>query len=119
MSILPQGPWENYTDLWVARLSWQLHNADQSPALQGWRESGVRDRIDRFSSSNGVVKLMKGIDTTQTSLVHGDFSKFKNMISISSSVANIYQSNEQHAVRQRNQTCDSLTGLRVCNTPFS
>ncbi|ETS85648.1 hypothetical protein PFICI_03673 [Pestalotiopsis fici W106-1] len=74
MSICPPGPWEDYTDLWVARLRWQLHNADQSPALKGWQECGLRDRIDKLLNGNGIAKWMERIDVTQTTLAHGDFT---------------------------------------------
>jgi hypothetical protein len=90
MSICPSGPWEDYTDLWVARLRWQLHNADQSPALKGWQEYGLHNRVYQLLNGNGIVRLMEGINVTQITLVHGEFSKFANIITISSILANNY-----------------------------
>lgn len=75
MSILPGGPWRDYTDLWVSRFHQQLHDADKSSALAGWEEGGVRGRIDRLVHADKVAKLLEAVDTTWTTLIHGDFSK--------------------------------------------
>lgn len=75
MSILPPGPWENYADMWLSRLHQQVHDAEQSSALKGWQEPGVRARIDSLMNANTVGKLLEGVDATQRVLVHGDLSK--------------------------------------------
>jgi hypothetical protein len=77
MSMLPAGPWESYTDMWVSRLQQQIHDADSSSALKGWKEGGVRDRIDKLITAITVDKLVEPIDTAQRSLVHGDLSQSK------------------------------------------
>ncbi|ETS76163.1 hypothetical protein PFICI_11550 [Pestalotiopsis fici W106-1] len=74
MSILPGGPWTKYTDLWVSRFRQQLHDADKSSVLKGWEKSGLRARIDRLVDAKEVAKLLDGVDTTQKTLIHGDFT---------------------------------------------
>ncbi|KAI0167579.1 phosphotransferase enzyme family-domain-containing protein [Pestalotiopsis sp. NC0098] len=74
MSILPGGPWRDYVDLWVSRFRQQLHDADKSSALAGWEEAGVRGRIDRLVHTDRVAELLEAVDTTRTTLIHGDFT---------------------------------------------
>ncbi|RYP81566.1 hypothetical protein DL770_005868 [Monosporascus sp. CRB-9-2] len=62
-SILPPGPWENY-----------------SSALKGWQEAaGVRAHIDSLINADPVGRLVQGVDATQRTLVHGDFT-MNNML---------------------------------------
>lgn len=75
MSILPGGPWRDCVDLWVSRYCQQLQDADNSSALVGWKEGGVRDWIDRLVHVDKVAELLEAVDTTRTTLIHGDFSK--------------------------------------------
>jgi len=75
-SILPPGPWENYAEMWLSRLLQQVHEAERSSALKGWQEvDGVRARIDSSITADTVARLVQGVDTTQRTLVHGDFCK--------------------------------------------
>ncbi|KAI4594803.1 hypothetical protein KJ359_007606 [Pestalotiopsis sp. 9143b] len=74
MSILPGGPWRDYTDVWASRFRQQLCDADKSSALAGWEEGGVRGRVDRLVHADRVAELLEGVDTTQTMLIHGDFT---------------------------------------------
>ncbi|RYP76452.1 hypothetical protein DL769_003618 [Monosporascus sp. CRB-8-3] len=79
-SILPPSPWENYVDMWLLRLRRQLHNAGQSSALKGWQEAaGVRAHIDSLINADTVGRLVQGVDATQRTLVHGDFT-MNNML---------------------------------------
>lgn len=74
MSILPGGPWRDYTELWMSRFRQQLHDAEKSSVLKGWKESGLRVRIDELLDDARVAKLIEGVDTTQRTLIHGDFT---------------------------------------------
>ncbi|RYP13976.1 hypothetical protein DL765_006642 [Monosporascus sp. GIB2] len=78
--ILPPGPWESYVDMRLSRLRRQLHNAGQSSALKGWQEAaGVRAHIDSLINAGTVGRLVQGVDATQRTLVHGDFT-MNNML---------------------------------------
>jgi hypothetical protein len=46
MPLLPPGPWESLVHLWLSRFQQQLHDADKSSALDGWRAGGVRERLN-------------------------------------------------------------------------
>lgn len=74
MPLLPTGPWQTYEDLWVSRLNQQLHEADKSSALQGWRRDGLRERIDQFIVAPNIASLLDGVDTMQRALIHNDMS---------------------------------------------
>ena len=76
MTTLEGGPWPTYSAFLQTKFASQLKGAEQSSALRGWKENGVRDRIDAFLSS-GLEKRLQdsGIDGIQRVLVHGDLSE--------------------------------------------
>ncbi|KAK1447494.1 phosphotransferase enzyme family protein [Colletotrichum melonis] len=76
MTTVKGGPWERYSDFWKARLAIRLEDADASPALEGWRPNGVRERVDRFLES-GLESYLdgSGVDVGRLALIHGDLSK--------------------------------------------
>jgi hypothetical protein len=51
----------------------ELAQAEESPVLNGWRDNGVRERIDSFME-RAVTDLLVGVDGEQRVLSHGDFS---------------------------------------------
>jgi hypothetical protein len=78
MTTLQGGPWSTYDAFLRAKLEAQLEGADKSPALDGWRENGIRERVGEFLSSRLGTKLLEsGVDGTQRVLVHGDLSEFE------------------------------------------
>lgn len=78
MSLLPPGPWSTLEEFWVARLRYQLSDADKSSALNGWKGTGIRERIEEFINGDKIVRLLAGVDTTRRALVHGDLSKLSD-----------------------------------------
>ncbi|OHE96826.1 phosphotransferase enzyme family protein [Colletotrichum orchidophilum] len=75
MTTLKGGPWETYSDFWKARLALRLEDADASPALEGWRPNGVRERVDGFLES-GLERYLEGsgVDVGRRALIHGDLT---------------------------------------------
>ncbi|KAK1708260.1 hypothetical protein BDP67DRAFT_411225 [Colletotrichum lupini] len=75
MTTVKGGPWERYSDFWKARLAIRLEDADASPALDGWRPNGVRERVDRFLES-GLERYLdgSGVDVGKLALIHGDLT---------------------------------------------
>ena len=73
MPLVKGDPRENYAEVWVGRLRTPLEDADKSPVVRGWKEGGVRDRIERFIEG-GVEKTLDGVDLSLKALVHGDLS---------------------------------------------
>jgi len=75
MPLVRGGPWKSYSEIWDAKLRAQLAEADESSLLQGWRSSGPRERLEHYIESGQIQNILKGVDVTQRTLVHGDFSK--------------------------------------------
>ncbi|KAK1634990.1 phosphotransferase enzyme family-domain-containing protein [Colletotrichum phormii] len=75
MTTLKGGPWGRYSDFWKARLVLRLEDADASPALEGWRPNGVRERVDRFLE-DGLERYLdgSGVDGGKLALIHGDLT---------------------------------------------
>ncbi|KAM7203173.1 hypothetical protein V8F20_004115 [Naviculisporaceae sp. PSN 640] len=80
MTLLPGndgGPFTSLSELWVARLRNQLAGAEKSSFLSGWRSSNlrIRERLEEFLQSPTTIdEILKGVDVTQRTLVHGDFT---------------------------------------------
>ncbi|KXH68973.1 phosphotransferase enzyme family protein [Colletotrichum salicis] len=75
MTTLKGGPWGRYSDFWKARLVLRLEDADASPALEGWRPNGARERVDRFLD-DGLERYLdgSGVDVGKLALIHGDLT---------------------------------------------
>lgn len=78
MTTVSGGPWPTYADFLRAKYASQLKDAQGSPALRGWNENGVRERIDAFLTS-GLDSCLEsaGCDQSSRVLVHGDLSTFR------------------------------------------
>ncbi|KAK8139513.1 phosphotransferase enzyme family protein [Apiospora sp. TS-2023a] len=74
MPLLKGGPWDTYADTWVAKLGERLAESDQSPLLKGWRDSGIRERINKYLSDGGVRKILETVELNQKVLNHGDLT---------------------------------------------
>ncbi|KAB5570133.1 aminoglycoside phosphotransferase [Coniochaeta sp. 2T2.1] len=75
MTTLRGGPWGDNASFWRAKLASRLEEAEGSPALEGWRENGVRERVDRFVAV-GLEGCLRGagVDGTARVLTHGDLT---------------------------------------------
>ncbi|GKT45788.1 uncharacterized protein ColSpa_05969 [Colletotrichum spaethianum] len=75
MTILKGGPWESYSDFWKAMFALRIEDAGVSPALNGWKPNGVRERIDKFLAV-GLEKFLDGsdVDVRKRVLIHGDLT---------------------------------------------
>ncbi|KAK0642173.1 phosphotransferase enzyme family protein [Cercophora newfieldiana] len=75
MTTLEGGPWQTFAGFLKARLASKLNDADKSPALRGWKDNGVRERVDAFLDSGLDTALQEsGVDEGQRVLVHGDLT---------------------------------------------
>ncbi|QDS73735.1 hypothetical protein FKW77_004693 [Venturia effusa] len=72
-TIAHGGPWKSYRGWWEGLLLMAVSQAESSPVLKGWKENGLRGRIDKFIQ-NGIEPLLKDVDGTKRVLVHGDFT---------------------------------------------
>lgn len=71
-------PWPTYAAFVVYRMKQWLEGVDKSVILGGWRENGVRERVDMLFTEEKLIEVLEaaGIDPKQKSLLHFDFSKF-------------------------------------------
>ncbi|BCS04824.1 phosphotransferase family protein [Aspergillus luchuensis] len=72
MTTTNGGPWSTYAGLLKARLRHELHDADSSPIINGWRSNGIRDRLDTLIDRFSLSGLLSDPDTK--SLIHGDLT---------------------------------------------
>ncbi|GKZ81713.1 hypothetical protein AnigIFM56816_006235 [Aspergillus niger] len=71
MTTTNGGPWPIYEMLLKARLQHELHDADTSPVINGWRDSGVRERLESLINRFTVPNLS---DSDSRVLIHGDLT---------------------------------------------
>lgn len=75
MPTVGQGPWPTYEASFRGRIELALREADENPRIRGWRENGVRDRLDAFVE-RGLSAQFEALETRQDkSIVHADFSR--------------------------------------------
>ncbi|GAQ42480.1 phosphotransferase enzyme family protein [Aspergillus niger] len=72
MTTTNGGPWSTYEELLRARLRHELHDADSSPIINGWRSNGIRDRLDSLIDRFSLSGLLSDPDTKV--LIHGDLT---------------------------------------------
>ncbi|KAK1998974.1 hypothetical protein LX36DRAFT_690433 [Colletotrichum falcatum] len=75
MTTLKGGPWESYSAFWKARMALRVDDASASPALDGWKPNGVRERVDKFLAV-GLRNFLdeSGVDVGRRILIHEDLT---------------------------------------------
>ncbi|KZL86233.1 phosphotransferase enzyme family protein [Colletotrichum incanum] len=75
MTTLKGGPWESHSDFWRAKFMLRIEDAGVSPALDGWKPNGVRERVDKFLAV-GLEEFLEGsnVDVGKRALIHGDLT---------------------------------------------
>lgn len=69
------GPWDSLEESCRDCLKAALAKADENPYLRGWKEDGVRKRINAFIE-NGLPALFSDVPSKQEkSIIHGDLGK--------------------------------------------
>lgn len=112
MAIYKGEPSTNYEDFIRAIFNVKLQEADDNPVMQGWRDNGVRARLDHFVE-HGLGDILKGHEHPKKVLVHCDFSKYTYRLQVSRcaplegiSVLIVVPSNEQSSLRRHNSAGD-------------
>ncbi|TEA10433.1 hypothetical protein C8034_v009846 [Colletotrichum sidae] len=72
MTLFAGAPSPTYTGFRRNIFNVKLREADDNPVMQGWREGGVRSRLDAFIDG-GLAKALADLEQTKT-LVHADFT---------------------------------------------
>lgn len=76
MPLVVGGPWDTYIDLWTAKLKAQLLDSENSSLLRGWKDDGIRERLDSFLANGGVSQILGSEDISERVLIHGDLSSY-------------------------------------------
>lgn len=111
------GPWPTYEMLLKARLQHELHDADSSLVINGWRDNGVRERLVSLINNFTLHNLSES-DTKV--LIHGDLSKYPTPPFIFTHVdTQVSSSNEQHPhqPQHKHPHRSNRLRLRVHRTP--
>ncbi|KAI2915216.1 hypothetical protein CBS147320_10054 [Aspergillus niger] len=80
MTTTNGGPWPTYEMLLKARLQHELHDADTSPVINGWRDNGERERLESLINRFTVPNLS---DSDTRVLIHGDLTMNNILIDLS------------------------------------
>lgn len=79
MSLYKGGPCATYKDFLRAIFKVKLQEADENPVIQGWRENGLRTRLDDFIHHR-LDAILKDNEHVQKVLVHSDLCKLPSPI---------------------------------------
>lgn len=74
LSMYDAGPFETYPELLRATITSKLIKADGDSRVRGWRDNGIRVRLDEFLN-RGLPTLLQGVASLDKVLVHADFCK--------------------------------------------
>lgn len=80
MPLVVGGPWDTYIDLWTAKLKAQLLDSENSSLLRGWKDDGIRERLESFLANGGVSQILGSEDISERVLIHGDLSSYSRTI---------------------------------------
>jgi len=104
MSLFTGEPCKTYKDLINNIFRVKLHEADENPVIQGWRDSGVRERLDKFVDCH-LDAIFKDHKAARKTLVHSDLSKFLlptylHSLRRSRHLISMFSSNKQSSLRR-------------------
>ncbi|RAL00484.1 phosphotransferase family protein [Aspergillus ibericus CBS 121593] len=85
MTMTRGGPWKSYERMLQARLRHELGDAEQSPVINGWRENGVKERLDSLIEKFTLGEEL-GLGLEERVLVHGDLSKYFTHLAIPTTI---------------------------------
>ena len=74
LSTVNIGPFDTYQALVRGMIQAKLLKADDDPNVRGWRDNGIRSRLNSFVESR-IQDLTDGMGKPGKTLVHGDLSK--------------------------------------------
>lgn len=68
------GPFSEFHEMYTQMLRRQLIESDTSERITGWRQNGLRGRLERFAA-NGIAERVVENPVPRQTLIHGDYSK--------------------------------------------
>lgn len=75
VTFMTSGPFNTYGDYVKAMVTSKLAKADADPNVDGWRDKGIRQRLDTFLATHGYA-LADSVGESRKVLVHGDYCRF-------------------------------------------
>lgn len=74
-SLWSVGPFSTYAEMYQAIFAKQLELTQVTPLLDGWKGTGLQERLQRFSTSGGFAKFLAHTGNIRPTLIHGDFGQ--------------------------------------------
>ncbi|THW10700.1 hypothetical protein D6D24_07733 [Aureobasidium pullulans] len=71
-SLWSVGPFSTYAEMYQAIFAKQLELTQVTPLSDGWKGTGLQERLQRFSTSGGFANLLAHTGNIQPTLLHGD-----------------------------------------------
>ncbi|KAH8807520.1 hypothetical protein F5884DRAFT_342876 [Xylogone sp. PMI_703] len=68
------GPFTSYTDMYLYIFQKQIELSKSTPLVNGWKGTGLDERLTAFRESGKFSKLLHEYSNVQPTLVHGDLS---------------------------------------------
>ncbi|KOC09996.1 hypothetical protein AFLA70_42g004011 [Aspergillus flavus AF70] len=72
------GPFSSHADFYRGLLDWQLSASDRYELINGWRTSGLRDRLDRFVAE-GLDGVLSKLPTGRPTFVQASLELLKTL----------------------------------------
>jgi hypothetical protein len=75
MTLVSSPPFEKYSDYWRAVLKQELDLSDKSEIIGGWKEDGIREKIELFLDEriDQVLAAVQEAPMSGLTLIHADF----------------------------------------------
>lgn len=77
------GPFQTFQDMYLHILRKQLELSETTPLVNGWKDTGLRPRLQEFLTK-GLTELLKNYSNVRPTLVHGDLGKSSCVLVLSS-----------------------------------
>ncbi|KAK0637153.1 kinase-like domain-containing protein [Bombardia bombarda] len=80
MPTVGAGPWPSYEASFSGRLAVALKKADENPHIKGWRDNGLRERIEAWIDRGLAVHFDTLVSKNEKSIIHADFTSSNILI---------------------------------------
>lgn len=75
MAVLQGGPWEDYVEVWAAKLRARPMRRLRAPSSRAGPMAACRSKSTSFSENGGISDMLTDVDVESRVLVHGDLSQ--------------------------------------------
>lgn len=110
LSMYDAGPFETYPELLRATITFKLVKADGDSRVRGWRDNGIRARLDEFLN-RGLPTLLQGVASLDKVLVHADFCEISPPILFKKKAPEEEEEEEEGRGRGKHTSANKQTPL--------